>query len=241
MGDASESSLPGAGKGQVMVRVLLDQGLAELHADVLTLGSMVEKAIQRAVESLRTRDASTARRIIEDDVQINQLRYRTEERALALISMQHPLVHDLRTITAVLNIISDLERMGDYAEGIATISLMIGDDHLLKPLIDVPRMADKVTDMLRRALHAFTDHDAAIAHRIASEDDDVDALYNQVYRELLTFMLQDPRMIQQATLLLWAAHNLERVGDRVTNICERVILTETGYREEAFAEKNRRM
>ncbi len=223
-----------------MARGVLDAGLAELRTDVLTLGSMVEKAIQRAVEVLRTRDAAAARRIIEEDDAIDALRFRTEERALTLIAMQHPLVHDLWTITAVLNIITDLERMGDHAEGIATISLMIGDEPLLKPLIDIPRMADKATDMLRRALHAFADHDGAIARRIAAEDDDVDALYNQVYRELLTFMLGDPRCIQQATLLLWAAHNLERIGDRVTNICERVVFTETGRMDEAMKGSNRR-
>jgi phosphate transport system protein len=144
-----------------------------------------------------------------------------------LIATQQPLVHDLRTIAAVLNIITDLERMGDHAEGTATISLMIGDEPLLKPLLDIPRMAETVTDMPAGA-PAFTDHDVVSARRVAAEDDAVDALYNQVYRELLTFMIGDPRTIHQATLLLWAAHNLERIGDRVTNICERVLFTETG-------------
>ena len=215
-----------------MPRIALDQGLKELHADVLTLGSMVEKSIQRSVEALRTRDASVARRVIEDDTRVNALRFQIEDRALLLIATQQPLVHDLRTIAAVLNIITDLERMGDHAEGTATISLMIGDEPLLKPLLDIPRMAETVTDMLRRALLAFTDHDIVSARRVAAEDDAVDALYNQVYRELLTFMLGDPRTIHQATLLLWAAHNLERIGDRVTNICERVLFTETGHMQE---------
>jgi phosphate transport system protein len=215
-----------------MPRAALDQALQELQADVLNLGSMVEKAIQRSVEALRTRDAVLARRVIDDDTQIDTLRYQTEERALLTIATQQPVIRDLRTIVAVLNIISELERMGDHAEGIATISLMIGDEPLLKPLIDVPRMAEKVADMLRRALLTFGEHDAATARRIAAEDDDVDALYNQVYRELLTFMLQDPRTIHQATLLLWAAHNLERIGDRITNICERVVFTETGRMQE---------
>jgi phosphate transport system protein len=215
-----------------MPRAALDQALQELQADVLSLGSMVEKAIQRSVEALRTRDAVLARRVIDDDTQIDTLRFQTEERALLAIAMQQPVIRDLRTIVAVLNIISELERMGDHAEGIATISLMIGDEPLLKPLIDVPRMAEKVADMLRRALLSFGEHDAATARRIAAEDDDIDALYNQVYRELLTFMLQDPRTIHQATLLLWAAHNLERIGDRITNICERVVFTETGRMQE---------
>jgi phosphate transport system protein len=215
-----------------MPRIALDHGLKQLHADVLTLGSMVEKSIQRSVEALRTRDASVARRVIEDDARINALRFQIEDRALVLIATQQPLVHDLRTIAAVLNIITDLERMGDHAEGTATISLMIGDEPLLKPLLDIPRMAETVTDMLRRALLAFTDHDMVSARRVAAEDDAVDALYNQVYRELLTFMIGDPRTIHQATLLLWAAHNLERIGDRVTNICERVLFTETGRMQE---------
>ncbi len=215
-----------------MPRIALDQGLKGLHADVLTLGSMVEKAIQRSTEALRTRDASLARRVINEDAEINALRFQIEDSALLLIATQQPLVHDLRTIAAVLSIITDLERMGDHAEGTATISLMIGDEPLLKPLLDMPRMAETVTDMLRRALLAFTDNDVVAARRVAGEDDAVDALYNQVYRELLTFMLQDPRTIQQATLLLWAAHNLERIGDRVTNICERVIFTETGRMQE---------
>ena len=221
-----------------MPRAALDDALRELHAAVLTLGSMVEKAIQRAVEALRTRDAGIARRVIDDDAPVNALRFQIEERALLVIATQQPLVRDLRIIAAILNIITDLERMGDHAEGIATISLMIGDEPLLKPLIDVPRMADKVTDMLRRALLAFADHDAVTARRIAAEDDEIDALYNQVYRELLTFMLQDPRTINQATLLLWSAHNIERIGDRVTNICERVIFTETGRMQEIRPAKN---
>ncbi len=193
---------------------------------------MVEKSIQRSVEALRTRDASVARRVIEDDARVNTLRFQIEDRALLLIATQQPIVHDLRTIAAVLNIITDLERMGDHAEGTATISLMIGDEPLLKPLLDIPRMAETVTDMLRQALLAFTDHDVVSARRVAAEDDAVDALYNQVYRELLTFMIGDPRTIHQATLLLWAAHNLERIGDRVTNICERVLFTETGRMQE---------
>lgn len=215
-----------------MPRAALDQGLRELYESVLTLGSMVEKSVQRSVEALRSRDAVIARRVIADDVHINTLRFEIEDRALLLIATQQPLVHDLRSIAAALNIITDLERMGDHAEGTATISLMIGDEPLLKPLLDIPRMSEKATDMLRRALLAFADHDIVAARRVAAEDDEVDALYNQVYRELLTFMIQDPHTIHQATLLLWAAHNLERIGDRVTNICERVIFTETGRMQE---------
>lgn len=215
-----------------MVRVVLDTGLHTLQSDVLTLGSMVEKAIHQAVEALRHQDATLARQIIENDRQINALRFKIEDATLALIATQQPLLHDLRTLAAILNIITDLERMGDHAEGLATICLMLGDEPLIKPLIDIPRMADTVVDMLRRALLAFSEHDVVSARRIGRDDDVVDALYNQVYRELLTYMLDDAHTIHQATLLLWVAHNLERMGDRVTNICERVIFTETGRMQE---------
>ena len=215
-----------------MVRAALDEGLHALQSDVLTLGSMVEKAIHQSLEALRLQDATLARQVIENDRHINALRFRIEEAALVLIARQQPVLRDLRTLAAVLNIITDLERIGDHAEGIATICLMLGDESFIKPLIDIPRMAGTVADMLRRALLAFADGDTATAKRVAGEDDDVDALYNQVYRELLTYMMEDTRTIHQGTLLLWVAHNLERMGDRVINICERVIFTETGRMHE---------
>ncbi len=213
-------------------REVLNGRLQALQCDVLTLGSMVEKAIHRSIEAIRLLDGNLAREIIERDRDINALRFKIEEDALTLIATQQPLLRDLRTIAAVLNIITDLERMGDHAEGNATICLMMGDEPLLKPLIDIPRMAEKVTDMLRRALLASTERDIVSARSVAKEDDEVDALYSQVYRKLLMYMMQDPRAIHQATLLLWVAHNLERMGDRVTNICERVIFTETGRMQE---------
>ena len=215
-----------------MARVALDAGLQTLQSDVLMLGSMVVKAILRSIEALRHQDAMLARQIITDDRQINALRFKIEDATLALIATQQPLLHDLRTLAAVLNIVTDLERMGDHAEGNATICLMIGDEKPIKPLLDIPRMADAVTEMLEGALRTFVDHDVVTARRIARDDDNIDALYNQVYRELLTYMMDDPHTIHQATLLLWVAHNLERMGDRVTNICERVIFTETGRMQE---------
>jgi phosphate transport system protein len=139
---------------------------------------------------------------------------------------------DLRTLAAVLEIATELERIGDYAKGIARINLMMGEKPLLKPLIDIPRMAVKVRDMLHRALDAFIRRDVALARAIPAEDHEVDDLYNQVYRELLTYMMADPRTIDRATHLLWVAHNLERAADRVTNICERVIFTVTGEMKE---------
>jgi len=195
---------------------------------MLILGSMVEKAITSAVDTLKRRDLEGARRLIADDRQINQRRFAIEERCLTLIATQQPMASDLRAIAAILEIATELERMGDYAKGIAKINLMIGEEPLLKPLIDIPRMADKASNMLRRALDAFIQRDVALARAIPAEDDEVDALYNQVYRELLTFIMTDPRTLDRATFLLWVAHNLERTADRVTNICERVIFTVTG-------------
>jgi phosphate transport system protein len=144
---------------------------------------------------------------------------------------------DLRTIIAVLNIVSEVERIGDHAEGIAKIVVMIGDEPLLKPLIDIPRMAEKTVDMLHRSLGSFINHDIATAKQIAEEDDGVDDLYDQVFRELLTFMAEDPKTITRATRLIWVAHNLERSADRVTNICERIVYMVTGKMEEIGVSK----
>jgi phosphate transport system protein len=202
--------------------------LRGLQDEVLALGSMVDKAIERSIDALRRLDQGAARQLIQDDQQINRKRFDVENAAIALIATQQPMARDLRTIVAVLNIIVELERMGDYAKGIGEIVLRHGEQPLLKPLIDVPRMADKARDMLRRSLDAFIECDPEAARRIAAEDDEVDALYDQVYRELLTFMLQDPKTIDRATWLLWTAHNLERIADRVTNICERVVYEATG-------------
>ena len=202
--------------------------LRGLQDEVLVLGSMVDKAIDRSIDALRRLDQLAAHQIIRDDQQINRKRFDVENAAIALIATQQPMARDLRTIVAVLNIIVELERMGDYAKGIAEIVLRHGEQPLLKPLIDVPRMADKARDMLRRSLDAFVARDAEATRRIAAEDDEVDALYDQVYRELLTFMLQDPKTIDRATWLLWRAHNPERIAERVTNTCERVVYEATG-------------
>jgi phosphate transport system protein len=206
--------------------------LERLQDEVLILGSMVEKAITRSVDSLRARDLDAARTLRAEDVLINRKRFEIEEATLLQIATQQPMASDLRRLAAILHIVTDLERMGDYAAGIAQICIEIGDQPHIKPLIDIPRMADKAVSMLRRSLDAFVDRDVAAAEAIAAEDDDVDALYQQVYRELLTIMLANPRTIDQATHLLWVAHNLERVADRVQNICERVVFVVTGRMRE---------
>ena len=196
------------------------------------MGSMVEKAIQRSVDALRNRDLVLARRIVEQDVEINRLRFDIEEKCIALIATQEPVARDLRDIVAVLNIIVDLERMGDHAEGIARICIMIGDQPPIKPLIDIPRMAEKAQLMLHRSLDALVERDAELAVQICQDDDEVDALYDQVYKELLVYMINDPKAIDRATHLLWVAHNLERIADRSTNIAERVVFLVTGHMQE---------
>ena len=211
--------------------------LRAIQDDVLAMGSMVEKAITRSVEALRNRDVDAARQIIARDNDINQKRFQIEEKCIELIARQQPMARDLRTIISVLNIVTEMERIGDYAEGIARVVIQIGDEPPLKPLVDVPRMTEKTVSMLHRSLDAFVRGDAALARSIAPEDDEVDHLYDQVFRELLTFMVEDPRTITRATRLIWVAHNLERSADRVTNICERVVYNVTGKMEEIGASK----
>ena len=218
-------------------RTAFHKRLREIQDDVLAMGSMVSKAILRSIEALKNRDLDLAHQIILDDKKVNQKRFEIEEKCIELIATQQPMASDLRIILAVLNIVSEVERIGDYAEGIAKIAIMIGDEPPLKPLIDIPRMAEKTVDMLRRSLDAFVNRDAETAKKISTEDDSVDQLYDQVFRELLTFMAEDPKTITRATRLIWVAHNLERSADRVTNICERVVFVVTGKMEEIGASK----
>jgi phosphate transport system protein len=220
-----------------MPRNVFDRHLAEIQEEMLVMADMVETAIQRSLEALKSRDVELARQVIADDVKINQKRYDDEERCLELIATQQPLASDLRTIVAVLHMIVDLERMGDHAEGIAKIAVILGDEPPLKPYVDLPRMADIASEMLRESLEAFKHRDAARARAIIDRDDEVDALYDQVYRELLTYMIGDPRTIERATHLIWVAHNLERIADRVTNICERVIFMVAGKYEQLHVSK----
>jgi len=212
----------------VTTRKSFDQHIQEVKDEVLVLGSMVEQAILDSVEALKKRDMEASRKIMELDRHINEKRFDIEHKVMILIATQQPMAHDLRLLASILEIAGELERMGDYAKGIATINIRMGDEPLLKPLIDIPRMAQKGVDMLHRALTAFVDEDVESARKIPAEDDEVDALYLQVYRELMTYVMADPRTIERANWLLWVAHNLERVSDRVTNICERTIFIVTG-------------
>ena len=214
------------------VRETFDRDLRHLQDDMLFLASLVDQAVSGAMDALRYLDQTKARQIILRDAEINTKRFAIEEQAVTLLATQQPAAGDLRTILAVLTITGELERMGDYAAGTARIVVMHGDQELLKPLVDLPRMADLARSMLRRAIDAYVNRDATLAKTVASEDDLVDALHDQVYRELLTYMIQDPRTIDRATWLMWVAHNVERIADRVTNICERVIFLVSGRIEE---------
>ncbi|HCK66753.1 MAG TPA: phosphate transport system regulatory protein PhoU [Anaerolineae bacterium] len=210
------------------MRKAFETELQELKDEILLLGSMVEHAIINSVESLKKRDMKGAQDIIAKDKEINKKRFDIEAQLMVLIATQQPMAHDLRLLASSMEIISELERMGDYAKGIANINIRMGDEPLLKPLIDIPRMAQKGADMLHRALTAFVNEDVEIAKSIPMEDDEVDALYNQIYRELMVFIIEDPKNIERANWLLWVSHNLERVADRVTNICERTVFIATG-------------
>ena len=211
-----------------MLRLDLDRQLGQLQQEVVSLAEIVDKATMRAVDALKRRDLVESQQVVQGDDYIDQKRYEIEDRCIDLIATQQPMARDLRAIIALLHITTELERMGDYAEGISKISLLMGEEAPLKPLIDIPRMADKATMMLRNSIDSLVSRDVVKANQVLQDDDEVDDLYDQVYRELLVFMLQDPETIQRATYLLWAAHDLERIADRATNIAERVIYLVTG-------------
>ena len=215
-----------------MARQVFDQELRRLQDDMLALGHMVEEAMNAAIKALVARNLEAARQVMVDDDAINERRFALEHDCLLLIATQQPMARDLRVVAAVLDITSNLERMADHAKGIGKITIMLGHEPLIKPLVDVPVMAQKAVEMLRVALEAFVQRDPVAARRLVARDDEIDAYYDQIYRELLSYMLADPRTINQATLLLWIAHNIERFADRVTNICERVVFTVTGEMKE---------
>ena len=220
-----------------MARTAFERHLRELQDHVLEMGSMVETALYRSMDALKSRNIELAKQVICDDEKIDHKRYEIEEECIELIITQQPMASDLRIIIAVLNIIVDLERIGDHAEGIGKIAVTIGSEAPLKPLIDLPRMAEKAGAMLRKSLEAFINRDADTARSIIKSDDEIDQLYDQVFRELLFFMAEDPKTITRATRLIWVGHNLERSADRVTNIAERVVYIVTGKLEVEEASK----
>lgn len=200
----------------------------ELNKDVVDMSEMVLKATTHSIKALADCNIEEAKTIINDDLLINKKRWQIEENCINLIALQQPVATDLREIIAVLNIITELERMGDYAEGIARIVIMLGGEPLLRPLIYMPKMEEKANNMLKMSMQALVNRDAKAANAIIAEDDEVDKLYDAAYNDLLMRMIKDPNVISKATPLIWALHNLERIADRVTNICERIIFLATG-------------
>ena len=215
-----------------MTRELFHRELTELQDDVLLLGSMTEKALLDAMEALRDGDHVWAQKLIADDARINAKRFEIEEKCILVIGTQQPMASDLRMLVSMLFIITDLERMADHAEGIARINLLLSDEPLPRRLGYIPAMADRAVSMLRDSLKAYLEHDVALARRVCEADDEVDRLQDSVYEECSRAMIADPATIQRNTYMLWTSHNIERIADRCTNICERVIYMVTGKMQE---------
>lgn len=215
-----------------MTREVFEKKLREMQDDVLIMGSMVEKAIQRSMDALRTRDVGLSNAVVNDDIAINKKRYELEEKCIHTIALQAPMAADLRIVVSILFISNELERMADHAEGIARINLMLGDEPLSGPVGDIMLMGDKAVDMLRRSLTAFVERDDTLARLICDQDDEIDELYDSSYHTLIQEVIRTPQDVERVTYLIWACHNLERIADRVTNICERVIFMVTGQLEE---------
>lgn len=210
------------------LRGTLDQQLTTLNHRLLRMGSLVDEAIDHTIQALVERDSALALQVIRNDAEINKLRYTIEEQSYALLATQQPLAGDLRRIAAAISIATNMERQADHAAGIAVLARRLNKEPELKPLVDIPRMADVARTMLRHALDAYVSTDGELAREVATEDREINTLNEQVLRELLTYMLEDPRTIRRATYLLWVSHNLERIGDRTKNICERVVYMATG-------------
>ncbi len=215
-----------------MVRTLFERELQQIQDEVLVLGSMTEKAIEGAVDALLRRDVELARRVIEDDPRINHRRFAIEEQCIHVMATQQPLATDLRALVAVLNIISDLERMADHAEGIGRICLLMVGEAYGQDFGHIPEMAAKARTMLHDSLTAFVNHDMDAARAVCMRDDEVDALYDTVYAVTINKMILEPAAITPLTYHLWTAHNLERIADRATNIAERVVFLVTGRMDE---------
>lgn len=214
------------------VRSNFETEIQELKDELLTLGSVVEQQILNAVSALMNRDIDGSQKIKHTDTKVNKIRFAIEERVLVSIATQQPLAHDLRLLASILEIAGELERIGDYAKGIATINIRMGDEALLKPYAKIPPMAEKAVEMLHRSLTSFVNEDIEEAKRIPGEDDVVDKYYEEIYTELMQIIIQDPTTMQKTNWLIWTAHNLERMADRVTNICERTLFTATGVLRE---------
>ena len=213
-------------------RVIFERSLTEIRDDLLRLSSMVDRSIVDSLRALIERNADLARYVSANDAALNEVRWNIEEHCYTLIATQQPNATDLRDVVGAVSVATNLERIGDHAAGIARLTLRMIDQPLLKPLVDIPQMAEIGREMVKGAVGAFIEHDAPLAERIVARDRDIDILHDRVYRELITFMTRDASTIERATFLLWVSHNLERIGDRAMNICERAIYAATGELKE---------
>jgi phosphate transport system protein len=211
------------------LRADFNQQLDVLRDEVLRLGGMVDEAIQQAVHALVHRESDTARQVIRNDQQINQLRYHLEEESYRLLSVQQPvLARDLRRVVATIALASNLERMADHASGIAVLAQRLNKEPELAPLTDIARMSDMVRGMLQKGLQAYLKADADMARQMVEDDRAVNQLNAQILQDLLFLMANDPQTIRRGTFLFWVVHNLERIGDRTKNIGERIVYVTTG-------------
>ena len=215
-------------EGSMKTRTAFDRELQKLRDDIVRLSYLAESAIKRSIQSLKEQNVDLARQVIADDHKLNDLRFEVENACYRILALQQPAARDLRSVVTAIHIVVELERIGDHAEGMAKASIELAQESPLKPLIDVPRMADIAIEMLHDGLDAYLNWDAEKATATALRDGEVDQLDRQVAHELITYMLQDPRNITRAMNLQWVSHSLERIADRVTNICERVIFMVTG-------------
>jgi len=204
-----------------------------LEKDIRVMGNMVIHALEKSIKALQVLDKYQAKAIIHDDILINNKRWDIEEKCVSLIATQQPVAKDLRELIAVITIVTDMERMGDHAQKIAKIIMRFDEGETLpKPLVDIPQMADIATEMLNKALESFLKKDVEMARKVCAQDDQIDALYYEVYKELMDIVIKKPDIVSSATHLIWVAHDLERIADYSTNICERVIFLVTGEYEE---------
>ena len=215
-----------------MIRSNYQNALDTLEKEILKMGSLVEEQISLSVTSLAKQDSKLAQKVIDQDDIIDVLELEIEERILKLIATQQPMAKDLRRIAAGFKIITDLERIGDNAVDIAKTTLRIGNEPLIKPLIDIPRMAEIAQNMLKEALDSYINEDIELAQSLAAKDDIVDGLHAQIIRELLTYMLENPKNIKQGTQLMFVSRYLERIADHTTNLGENVIYLVTAERQD---------
>jgi phosphate transport system protein len=211
-----------------MTREVLNQHIQQIKDEVLLLGSMIEETTLHSIDALKQRDIEASHQIIEDDILINEKRFAIENAIIILIATQQPMAHDLRLLAAILEVDSELERMGDYAKGIAKTVIHLGDAEVVIPMREIESMAEKAINMLHLALGTFITENAAQAYQIPKLDDEVDALYVKGYRLVVSAMIANPNTIDHGNYLIWVLHNLERLADRAINICERTVFIATG-------------